>query len=274
MAKREGTRLMRASFTVFRQDKKMIWLPVVGGLAAGFGGMVVGGLSFAILGGAGAPNALHLIDVFLTLLAMSFIATFFNLGVVFAANDRLEGNAPTVGGCLRQAWQRRSVVSRWAVLSAVVGTAINALEQRLGFAGRLLGALGGAAWAVATFLVLPVLAFEDVGPIHAVERSAQLFKERWGTIARTALRFGLLFWPAIILSVVVLVGGIIVATAAPAVGIPLAILGFLAVVFFAMLANVASLYMRTILYRFAMNRPVPDLGVDLTSLFAKGGATR
>ena len=117
----------------------------------------------------------------------------FNVALVFAATDRIEGRTPTIGGSLAQAWGAQNVIFSWAILSAVVGTAIRMLEQRLGLVGRLIGVAGGLAWAVATFLVIPVLAFEDVGPIEAVKRSSSILKARFGTIARGGLRFGFLF---------------------------------------------------------------------------------
>jgi len=269
MAKREGTRLLRASFDLFRQDKKMIWLPVLGGITAGIGALIVGGAVAGILAAAGANGAIYILAIFVAGLVAAFLSTFFNLAVVFAANDRIEGTAPTVGGSLSKAWGRRNVIFKWAFLAAVVGTAINLLEERLGLVGRIFGFLGGVAWAIATYLVLPVLAFENIGPIDAVKRSAHLFKDQWSGVTRTALRFGVLFLPAFLVDMIVFVGGCALMGVNLALGIPLAAVGFIGLVFIGMLAATANLYMRTILYRFATKQPVPEMGVDLTTLFAK-----
>ena len=168
----------------------MIWLPVMATITAV--------IAFAIIAG---PVALALghngIAVVVALACGSVVATaatvIFNVALVFAATDRIEGRTPTIRGSLAQAWGRRNVIFSWAILSAVVGTAIRLLEQRLGLVGRLIGFAGGLAWAVATFLVIPVLAFENVGPIEAVKRSSSILKARFGTVARGGLRFGLLF---------------------------------------------------------------------------------
>jgi hypothetical protein len=66
------------------------------------------------------------------------------------------------------------------VLSATVSLVLRAIEERSGIAGRIVGSLIGLAWALVTFLVLPVLVIEQVGPIQAVKRSAELFKRTWG----------------------------------------------------------------------------------------------
>ena len=54
------------------------------------------------------------------------------------------------------------------------------IAEKLGFLGRLIEFGAGLAWTVATFLVVPVLAAEGVGPIKAIGRSGQLLNETWG----------------------------------------------------------------------------------------------
>jgi hypothetical protein len=192
----------------------------------------------------------------------------FQVALVFAATDRIEGRTPTISGSLAQAWGRRRVIFSWAILSAVVGTAIRLLEQRLGLVGRLIGFAGGLAWAVATFLVIPVLAFENVGPLEAVKRSSSILKARFGTVARGGLRFGLLFLGFSLGALVVLfVGVICIAKHAYVIGVPIAVLGFVLLIGISMYASAAGMYMRTILYRYATDQPIPDLGVDPRGTF-------
>jgi hypothetical protein len=169
---------------------------------------------------------------------------------------------------MHQAWGRRGVIFEWALLSAVVGAAIRLLEQRLGLVGRLLGFAGGLAWIVATYLVIPVLAFENLGPIDAVKRSSSILKARFGTVTRSGLRFGAIFAGLSIGALLVLMLGVALIVGRTAViGVPLAIVGFAALVGVGMYAQAAGMYMRTILYRFATERPIPDLGVDVGGAF-------
>jgi hypothetical protein len=116
----------------------MIWLPVMATVTAV--------IAFAIVA---APIGLALgrngIGVIVALACGSVVATaatvIFNVALVFAATDRIEGRTPTIGGSLAQAWGRKN--------------AIRMLEQRFGLIGRLIGVAGGLAWTVATFLVIP-----------------------------------------------------------------------------------------------------------------------
>lgn len=47
-------------------------------------------------------------------------------------------------------------------------------------AGAILAAIGGLAWNVATFLVIPVIADRQVNAIGAIKESALLLRKTWG----------------------------------------------------------------------------------------------
>ena len=233
----------------------MIWLPVMATVTSVIAFLAVSVPIAVSLGNKG-------IALLLALACGSVVATastvIFNVALVFAATDRIEGRTPSIGGSLAQAWARGSVIFEWALLAAVVGTAIRALKNRLGVFGRLLGFAGGLAWAVATFLVIPVLPFENVGPIEAVKRSSSILKDRFGTIARSGLRFGVLFLGLSLGALAIVVVGVVcIAKQAYVIGIPVAVAGFALLIGISMYAAAAGMYMRTILYRFATEQPIP-----------------
>jgi hypothetical protein len=261
-----GRAVFQASLHLFRQDRQMIWLPVMATLTALLAFAIISGPLVLALGHTGYA-------LLFALACGSVVATaatvIFNVALVFAATDRIEGRTPTVAGALAQAWGRRRVIFEWALLSAVVGTAIRALENRLGILGRVLGFAGGLAWIVATYLVIPVLAFEDVGPIEAVKRSSSILKARFGTVARSGLRFGAIFLGFSLAGILILAIGIgLVAGRAYVIGVPIALIGFAGLIGVGMYASAAGMYMRTILYRFATDQPIPDLGVNPSGAFA------
>jgi hypothetical protein len=260
-----GKAILHASLRLFRQDRQMIWLPVMATVTAVIAfGIITGPLVLA-LGHTGYALVLAIACGSVVATAATVI---FNVALVFAANDRIEGRTPTIASSMAQAWGRRGVIFEWALLSAVVGTAIRLLEERLGLVGRILGFAGGLAWIVATYLVIPVLAFEDLGPIDAVKRSSSILKSRFGTVTRSGLRFGVIFAGLSIAALLVLMLGVVLIVGRTyVVGVPVAIAGFAALIGIGMYAQAAGMYMRTILYRFAMERPVPDLGIDIGGVF-------
>ena len=259
-----GKAVLHASLGLFRQDPQMIWLPV---LAAASAFVTFVAVAAPLVAALGTSRVALVVAVGAASILSTAATILFNVALVFAATDRIEGRTPTVGGSIAKAWARRTTIVKWAVLAAVVGTTVRALEQRLGIFGRLLGFAGAFAWVVATFLVIPVLAFEDLGPIEAVRRSSNLLKERFGTVARSGLRFGVMFLAWTLAAAAVLAVGLMLVPASPLVGVPVAAVGFFCVLAVSMYATAAGVYMRTILYRFATNQFVPDLGVDLAATF-------
>ncbi len=264
-----GRAVLRASYDLFRQDSQMIWLPVISiassltalGTFVGIG---------ALMGSAPATVVFILLGV----VVGNFLGTTCTVALVFGATDRINGVTPTVSGCLSQAWARRDVILRWTLLSVVVGTAIRAIEERLGAVGRILGFLGNLSWAVASFLVVPVLAFENVGPIEAVKRSSKLVKERFGTVGRSGLRFGMLFMAPVVACVVILAFGAAVIKTSPIAGVTMCSIAFVALIGVSIYAGAASVYMRTVLYRYSTGQSVPNLGVDLSTALVSSSPRR
>ena len=68
----------------------------------------------------------------------------------------------------------------YALMASTVGMVIRAVSERAGIFGKLGMGLFGLAWNVATYLVVPVLIMENVGPVAAVKRSTALLKQTWG----------------------------------------------------------------------------------------------
>jgi hypothetical protein len=116
-------------------------------------------------------------------LPFTFISTFFNVGFLGMVASYRRGERPTVRDGLGFARARWRVIAGWSLLSTLVGTAVNLLEALPGVGdslGRVLSWVGGLAWTLATFFVVPVLVTEDVGARAAVRRSSQVFRARWG----------------------------------------------------------------------------------------------
>jgi hypothetical protein len=135
------------------------------------------------IGGAltrhGSPDWLWPLG-FLFYLVQYFVIFFFNAALVGAARIRLDGGDPTLADGFRLAASRWTAILGYAAIAATVGLLLRALQERAGFIGRWIVGLLGIAWTVATFLAVPVLVNENVGPIDAVKRSAELLKRSWG----------------------------------------------------------------------------------------------
>ncbi len=109
-----------------------------------------------------------------------FVIIFFNTALVGAAIARLSGGDPTVTSALGLAIVRIGPILGYALISATIGVALRWIGEKFGFIGRIIEGTLGLAWTVATFLVVPVLAAEGIGPLKAIERSGALLSETWG----------------------------------------------------------------------------------------------
>jgi hypothetical protein len=121
-----------------------------------------------------------LVFLFLFYLAQYFVIFFANTALVGAALIRLRGGDPTVKDGFNVAFQRILPILGYALIAATVGVILKALSRKRGGLQRILVSLIGLGWNIATYLVVPVLAAENVGPFEAIKRSVKLLKKTWG----------------------------------------------------------------------------------------------
>jgi hypothetical protein len=266
-SKPTGKQLLSASWGMLKQDRELLWLPTLGalfGVVAAVILFVPGWFLGDALDGPNHHSWAGAVGGVLAAFGASIVSIFFQAALVVGANERADGGDPTFRSALRGAWERRGRIFSWALLTTTVGTTIRAIEERLGIVGSLLGFLAGLAWAVASFLVVPVLVVEDIGPINAVKRSAALIKQTWGTSLRTTLRFGLTQIALMLLPMFVLFIGVVIVAGGSAgaivVGGALIVVAVVAFLALAMVFSAIGSYARALIYRYATGRPVP--GID------------
>lgn len=208
--------LIKASASVLRSDKELLVFPLLSAISC----LIVTASFFvpAMLGGVftqferGDANPLVYLVLFAFYVVQYFVIIFFNSALIGAAMIRLRGGDPTVADGFRIAMSKLPAILGYAVISATVGVILRALQERAGFIGRFVVGLIGLAWTVASFLVVPVLVSQDIGPIDAVKRSAELLKKTWGENLIGNGGIGLVFGFAIVLFLL-LGGGLIVGAA-------------------------------------------------------------
>jgi hypothetical protein len=173
-------RLVAQSYRILMRDKELMVLPLASGviMAIAVISVAVGfGLDTSQLEERG-PN------VYLPLLLM-YVATyaigiFFQAAVVAGATERMRGGDPTVGSALAAAGRRIGPILMWAVVAGTVGLAIRIIHDRVGFVGKIITSVVGAAWSLATMFVVPVLVLEERPFNESFSRSVSVFKRTWG----------------------------------------------------------------------------------------------
>ncbi len=202
--------LMKMSWRVLMLDRELILFPIMSGIAVLALVAVMAGIGLSVgtfdrAAAEGAEESLGLVDAVLGLVFVfvsSALVIFFNAALVAAALERLRGGDPNVGSGLRAASARLPQILAWALISVIVSIILQALRERGGIAGQIASMIGGVAWGLATFFVIPVLVAEGVGPVEAIKRSAGLLGRTWGRQVTASFGFMLFSILAVIVAVI------------------------------------------------------------------------
>jgi hypothetical protein len=247
---RIGWQLTKVSLGVLRQEKGLVLLPFLSLLFTGAAWLVF----FVSLFYLAAPSGWFGTWIFYAGLAVVYFVTFFvsiyfNAAVMGAAMIRLNGGNPTISDGLKVANENLGRIAGWALVSATVGLVLRAIAERFGWVGRIIAGIAGVAWGVVTYLVVPVLIFEKIGPWAAVKRSGSLLRQTWGEAAGGYLTLGgiflLLALPGLLF---ILVGLLVAGVGGVLVGLAVAIVYWLILT---LLGSAAQSILVTALYRYA-----------------------
>jgi hypothetical protein len=254
-------RLVGQSYRLLMQDKELMALPLLSGIFS----ILVAATFFFGLGFDDRLTSVRrqelYLPVFLLYVVVYAIGIFFQAAVVAGAAERMRGGDPTIASALAAAGRRFAAILLWAVVAATVGTVLQAIRDRVALVGRIVVAIVGAAWSLATFFIVPVLVLEDLSVAESFRRSVRLFKETWGETFVGGASLGIAAaaaWATLVAVVGILawMGLGLVALVAGLVG------AIFLLVFFSALQGI---YVAS-LYRFATGGPSgPGLDNDLLS---------
>jgi hypothetical protein len=96
----------------------------------------------------------------------------------------LNGDAVSIRRGYQVAAARWRAILFWSLFAGTVGYLIRAIEQRVGFLGRLIAGFIGMAWSISCVFVIPTLVrdVETANPLQLLRNSAGLLKRTWGEL--------------------------------------------------------------------------------------------
>ena len=171
-----------------------------------------------------------------------FIVVFFNMALMHCARLYFEGEEVTVNKGLMFSVSRIGAIFAWAVFAATIGTLLKMIQDNLGWLGKILISLVGFVWSIATFFVIPIIAYENVGPYDALQKSAGMMKAKWGETIGANFSIGLVNMVAIVPLALIAFG--IGAMANVAVGAGVFVLGM--VLIFAISSALHSIFISAV----------------------------
>jgi len=188
--------LFKESFAVLAADSKILVFPLCSGISL----LLLGASFFIPLYRDGTLQAVArhkgTWDDYAVLFAWYylnfFVGIFFNSALMGCANISLSGKRPTVGAGFRIAFGHLGRIAAWALVAASVGLVLSSLRDRNNKLLSVLSAGLNLAWSLITYLIVPVLLFEDCGMFGSLHRSAELFRSHWGEQVAGSFGFGML----------------------------------------------------------------------------------
>ncbi len=205
-------------------------------------------------------EAYQYLILFVTYFGLAFIATFFNVCVVYTTKIRFEGGNATFGESIKFATTRIAVITQWSLLSASVGLVLRILHNmaaRFGKGGQLVAnilvSLMGMVWSIVTIFVVPVLVYEGLGPVDALKKSARVIKETWGESLIRSIGLGLIQFFVFLIIILASVGiTYLLAGAFDGIGLMIGIgVGILLLLLTGLIFAVANSIFSTALYVYA-----------------------
>ena len=190
----------------------------------------------------------------------TFIALFFNVALAACAARSMRGEDTKVREGLAAAARRIGPILGWTVVSTTFGLLLRAFGNRVPLLGKIAAGIAGAAWGIATFFVVPVIALEGTGPLKSLQHSAAIIKARWGEGATGAATIGFVTVGfSFAIASVAIVGVVMLLQGGQAL-LGYAVLAVAVVLMFgaAVVSATLSQIFRIAVYQYALNGQTPE----------------
>ncbi|HEY5462048.1 MAG TPA: DUF6159 family protein [Hanamia sp.] len=180
-----GWTIASNSIKVLKENRQLIIFPILSGIS-----MIVILVSFfTVVLGLNGWNVDNVKDsstvwsyvlLFAFYIVNYFVIVFFNMALIHCTSLYFKGEEVTIRKGIDFSISRIGSIFAWAVFAGIVGGVLKIIQENVGSLGKIITGIVGVVWSIATFFVVPVIAYENLSPIAAFKRSASLMKEKWG----------------------------------------------------------------------------------------------
>lgn len=273
---RRSWELVKISWGVLQQDRELLMFPLLA-LVGSIIVSIIYGIAVFASGlidmmtrqgeGQSGTTIIGIIVLFIYYLINYTIITFSNVALTGAVLMRFNGEDPTVSDGFQIASGKLGKIVGYAAINATIGVLLslirgNARESKniaIQIIASIVAGLIEGVWSVVTYLVIPVLVAENVGPIDAIKRSGSLVRDTWGRQLAGEFSMGAIFG-LLSLAVILLIGVPVFALATSMQSIALAVIGGIIVLVLVLGINLVGGALNSIfrlaLYRYAHDQKV------------------
>ncbi len=206
----------------------------------------------------------YLMFSFVGYMLLSIVVVFWNCAIIANANIRLTGGNPSFADGISAAVKRLPIIVLWGIIAGTVGLLLKALEGAVRSSDNggaqalaaIVHLIGGLAWWVMTFFMLPHLILEGKPVGQSLKSSKDMFFRTWGENISSGLGIGLVGF-VMGVPLVVLTIGLTVAIGPAGLLVGAILLGLLVA-----WVNAAEQVAVVALYRFATDGKMPKMYQD------------
>jgi hypothetical protein len=197
-----GWEMSKLSMSVVKKDPELMVYMIIAGVMslACLIGMSIPQLfemEWAVNADSSFTGA-YLAFTFIAYMVLSIIVVFWNCAIVANANIRLTGGDPTFGDGVNAAFKRLPIIIAWGIIAGTVGLILKFLEGAarssdhpgMKVVASIIAFLGGFAWWVMSFFMLPHLILEGQSVGDALKSSKAMFWGTWGENIVSGLGIG------------------------------------------------------------------------------------
>jgi uncharacterized protein DUF6159 len=203
-----GWTIATNSFRVLKENRQLVIFPILSGVSVI---LILASFCIAFLGFSGwnldsvsePARWVSYAILFLFYIINYFVIVFFNMALVHCTSLYFKGEEVTVEKGIEFSKSRIGSIIAWAVFAGIIGGILKIIQENVGSLGKIITGLIGVVWSIATFFVVPVIAYENLGPIAAFKKSALLMKEKWGESIGAGFSFMLIQLGAVVIIAIV-----------------------------------------------------------------------
>ncbi|MCH8519703.1 MAG: DUF6159 family protein [Nanoarchaeota archaeon] len=260
--------ITKLTFSILKKDKTMLLFPVMSSIfSILFIVMLI--VPFVILSLFGITDTSGIVifsALFVVYFGLAFLATFFNVCVVFYTKKTFRNEPVSFKSTLSFGFSNLKLIFYWALVSATVSVLIRILEnatRRMGGIGqiisRMLLATAAMGWAIATVFVIPSIVYNKRTPFDAIKESVQTLKKTWGESLIRYAGLNIIQFIVTFIGVIILGGLTIVSFMINLyLGLVMLTITILFVVIASLVFQVANDIFNTALFEYAQNGSVPN----------------
>lgn len=259
--------IVKESWAVLKQDKEIVWFPIISSLITLAVFIVIGAIYFFLilsgdissLEGENTESGNNLIAyamMFAYYLVTFFIVNFFQAGLLIVVQGRFSGQDLSFNDGMRGATDNIRKIFLWSVVGATVGVVLQVISDKLKFTGKIIAWFFGAAWGILTYFSLPALIIGNLGIKDSFKESASIIRKTWGETIIINFGVGLFFTMLTLLLLAIFIGINVILSSLPVLIIT-GVMFFLLLIVLSIISSTLNVIFKLVLFNYALNGQIP-----------------